>query len=352
MKKYLKIIGVILGIIVIGVAAIALLTPWMNRWGATNAEIAASLPGDELVPSPVLLYNRAVTVKAAPEQIYPWLVQMGAERGGLYSYSWFETHVLQCKLVNADRIHPEWQDLKAGDKVKMCPGDLGPVPFDVASVEPNRAVVLGHSDKGTWLDTWQFVLIPHTDGTTRLILRSRDMKSGGLWTVMRPGQFVMERGMLLGIKQRAERAAQSGSIPLLTEMTPTPEAFIPLDKAIPDYGIILEGVHLDPRNARLSKSFPLGCTGGAPVCTQARAGYKMLSVTFSPRDLPQGQILAYKNLPLVRVVMEDKTSVAYSIYKYDNAAHTLSLGFEVPESAAVFGLKWADLTEIPLKIVH
>ena len=350
MKKNFRVTSVLAGIVVLGIAVVALLTPWMDRWGATDAEIAASLPGDELVPAPIYHYNRAITIKAVPEQIYPWLLQMGAERGGLYSYSWFETHILQCTLINADRIHPEWQDLKAGDKVKMCPGNTGPVPFEVASVDRNRSVIMGHSESGAWLDTWQFVLVPNTNGTTRLILRSRDMKSGVMWSMIRPGQFIMERGMLLGIKQRAEELAKSGIMPVV-EITPTPEVFIPLDKAIPDLGITLQGVHLDLGKAVLSKAFPAGCTGEAPACSQARAGYQILSVTFTPRDLPEGQTLEYKSLPLVRVAMEDKTMAAYSIYKYDNAAHTLTMGFEVPESAKVFGLRWADLAEIPLKIV-
>jgi len=204
MKKFLKRIGILAGLAVLAVVIIIALMPLMDRWGATDAEIAASFPGDELVPSPAISYNRAVTVNATPEEIYPWIVQLGAERGGMYSYSWFETDILQCELINADRIHAEWQGLKVGDQVKMCPGDSGPHPWDVARLEPNHAVVLGHQEAGQWSDVWQFVLLPQSDGTTRLVLRSRDMKTGGLWDVIRPGVFIMERGMLLGIKERAE----------------------------------------------------------------------------------------------------------------------------------------------------
>jgi len=203
-KKFLKLIGILAGLAVIVVVIIIALLPWMDRWGASDDEIAASLPGDELVPSPSVFYNRAVTVNASPEEIYPWIVQLGAERGGYYSYTWFETNILRCPLVNADRIHEEWQGLKVGDPVKMCPGDFGPTPYEVAVIEPNHAVVMGHGEDGQWLDSWQFVLLPQTDGTTRLVLRSRDTKTGGLWDVIRPGVFIMERGMLLGIKERAE----------------------------------------------------------------------------------------------------------------------------------------------------
>ena len=208
MKKILKTIGILAGLGILAVLVIAALIPWMDRWGATNDEINATFPGDELVPLPRYTYNRVVTVHAMPEEIYPWLVQMGAERGGMYTYSWFETNVLRCELINADRIHEEWQGLKKGDRVKMCPGDWGPPAYEVALLEPDRAVVLGHQENSQWSDVWQFILVPQADGTTRLIARGRDTKTGTLWDVIRPGQFVMERGMLLGIKERAEGMAQ------------------------------------------------------------------------------------------------------------------------------------------------
>lgn len=352
MKTFLKFTGILAGLGILVVILMFALLPWMDRWGATDEEIAASFPGDELVPSPAIFYNRAVTVNAQPEDIYPWIVQLGAERGGMYSYSWFETYILQCELINADRIHEEWQGLNVGDKVKMCPGDWGPPAYEVAMLEPNQAIVLGHQENGSWLDVWQFVLVPRTDGTTRLVLRSRDMKSGGIWNVIRPGEFIMMRGMLLGIKERAENFARTRSVRPAPEMTPTPEVFIPLDEAIPAEEIILEGVHLDITEATLDKSFPADCAGEIPACTPAQPGNRFLSVTFKPRDLPEGDMLAYKNLPAVSVVMEGGRSVAYSVWKYDNLAHTLSLGFEVPENVRVFGLKWADLREISLEVTE
>lgn len=209
MKKSLQRLGILAALLIFGVIGVVALTPWMDRWGAADSEVAAPLPGDELVPRPAVLYTRSVTVEATPQQIYPWIAQLGAEKGGMYSYTWFETYVLHCELVNADRVHMEWQDLKVGDQVKMCPGNFGPPPYVVAQVEPNRAVVLGHYENGRWMDVWQFVLVPRSDGTTRLILRSRDMKTGGIWAVIRPGEFIMSRGMLLGIKERAEAGRQA-----------------------------------------------------------------------------------------------------------------------------------------------
>jgi len=258
--------------------------------------------------------------------------------------------MLGCHMVNADRIHPEWQNLQVDDEVKMCPDEPAPPPYIVAQIYPNQAIVMGHQEDGEWVDLYQFVIVPQTDGTSRLILRTRTMMVGGLWTVMHPGAFIMERGMLYGIKERAERLALTGSLPPLSEITPTPEVFIPLDKAIPDYGIMLEGVHLDMAGVVLDKSFPAGCTGEPPACTPAEEDFNMLSITFAPRDLPEGDMLAYKSLPPVSVAMEGGGSASYSLSAYDNATRTLTLGFEVPDSASVFGLHWADLVEIPLDV--
>jgi hypothetical protein len=209
MKKFIKTIGILAGLGVLTLLILFALLPWMDRWGVTNDEISASFPGDELVPSPRLLYNRAVTIDASPEQIYPWIVQMGADKGGLYSYTWFETYLLQCPQANADRIHQEWQTLKVGDKVLMCPDENAPPAYEVARIEPKRAIVMGHRENGTWSDVWQFILNPQSDGTTRLLLRSRNALEGWLWDAMRPGEFIMVRGMLLGIKERAESTDNS-----------------------------------------------------------------------------------------------------------------------------------------------
>jgi len=211
MKKLIRVTGILAGLAALAIIVMFALLPWMDRWGATDSEIAAPFAGDDKVPGPAVIYNRAVTIDATPEEIYPWIVQLGAERGGMYSYSWFETNILQCPLENADRVHEEWQNLAVGDKVKMCPGTSGPPAFDVALLDPNRAVVLGHYENNAWLDVWQFILMPQANGSTRLVLRSRDMKSGVFWTALRPGEFVMSRGMLLGIKARAEGLAKANT---------------------------------------------------------------------------------------------------------------------------------------------
>lgn len=209
MKKFLKFIGVLIAVGIVGVIVIVLLMPSMDRWGATQAEINGSFTGDELVPSPRITYTRAISINAKPEQIYPWIVQLGAEKGGMYSYSWFETNILQCELINADRIHEEWQNLKVGDQMKMCPGTSGPPPYEIAILKPDQSIVMGHKENGAWIEAWQFNLVPQNDGMTRLVIRSRSAAQGWFWDLIRPGEFVMMRGMMLGIKERAEAMAEN-----------------------------------------------------------------------------------------------------------------------------------------------
>ncbi len=207
MNTFLILLGILVGLIILGVILVVLLTPWMDRWGASQEEIAATYPGDELVASPASFVNRAITIDARPEHIYPWLVQLGAGKGGFYTYTSLEK-LIGCPLVNANSIHDEWQNLQVGDEVKMCPKEPAPPPYIVAQIHPNRAIVLGHQDNGKWVDLWQFVLIPQSDGSTRLILRTRTMMVGGFWNIIHPGVFIMEYGMLNGIKTRAEKLVQ------------------------------------------------------------------------------------------------------------------------------------------------
>lgn len=221
MKKFLKVIGVLVGLVILTSILIALLTPWMDRWGATDEEIAAAFPGDELVPKPAGFINRAITINVAPEYIYPWIVQLDANKGGWYSYTWIE-NLINCPMDNADHIHPEWQNLKVGDEVHMCPNEPAPPPYIVAQIHPNQAIVMGHREGEEWVDLYQFVIVPQADGTSRLILRTRTMMVGGIWTIIHPGAFIMERGLLYGIKERAERLAQTDYLPPVYEMTPIP----------------------------------------------------------------------------------------------------------------------------------
>ena len=179
----------------IGVYSLAIV-PWMNRWGATPDELTRALPGDELVPNPVAQTTRAVTIQATPADIWPWLVQLGQGRGGLYSYEALE-NLVGCDLHNADRVHPEWQDLKVGDIVRFMPDGYLGLPetprFTVKAVEPNRLLSLY-----PWVN---FVLEPVGPHTTRLILRERIPADG---FDAGPFEFIMARRLALGVQERAE----------------------------------------------------------------------------------------------------------------------------------------------------
>ena len=189
-----------------------LLRPWYRRWGATDDELRRSLPGDELVPRPLAQSTWAVSIDAPPEQVWPWLVQMGQDRAGFYTYQWFENGVLHLDIHNADRIVAEWQDVKVGHRIWFYPESYVIKPRGgprVAAIEPNRAFILCHqvsTDATSCPGTWQFVLEPIGDGATRLILRARSGTSPtrAFDIVAELGYFVLTRGMLLGIKQRAE----------------------------------------------------------------------------------------------------------------------------------------------------
>jgi len=187
----------------LGVAATAAylvaVQPRLRRWGATDDEVVRPLPGDELVPDPAIEATWAITIDAPVEEVWPWLAQIGQDRGGFYSYEWLE-NLAGCKLRNADRIHPEWQQRTVGELVPLHPANSLPV----ACFEPGRALVL---------DGWgAFVVEPIDDQRTRLIARSR-VGRGWIAVMYRLlveiPHFIMQRKMLLGIKERAERSQRS-----------------------------------------------------------------------------------------------------------------------------------------------
>ena len=170
------------------------LRPWYERWGATESEVSAVLPGDELVPQPKYLRTKAVTVQAPVGQVWPWLLQMGQDKAGLYSYEVIENRLLGCAMHNSDRLVPEWQNIQVGDPVRLFPADKqGPPPYVIALIEAQRALVMGHKDEaGQWFDSWQFVLQPVDGHTTRLVHRVRG-GSMGIWDALQWAYFIMER---------------------------------------------------------------------------------------------------------------------------------------------------------------
>jgi hypothetical protein len=185
---------------------------WMNRWGSTPSDLARVMAGDSLLGAPTYSGTLAVTVEASPEQIWPWLVQIGYQRGGLYSYDWLDRLFGYLDRPSATRILPEYQHLAVGDAIPLGRGPSWPV----AVVEPNRALVLDMRHMGGIDWVWQFGLYPLDDTRTQLVSRSR-VCTRTVWArlltyAIEPAGFVMTRRMLLGLQQRAEELRRtSGS---------------------------------------------------------------------------------------------------------------------------------------------
>jgi hypothetical protein len=194
-------------------AYVYLIRPWHLRWGATAEEATETFTGDELVPHAKATATHAITINAPVKDVWAWLVQIGQDKGGFYSYSWLE-NLVGCDLHNADRILPEFQRLEVGDEVRLHP-QAAPLPVMIC--EPFKAIVLGSNTQNP--GTWGFYLRETDEKTTRLIIRGRsDWRAPSLlnWVghyfVFEPAHFIMERKMLLGIKERAEKMQQGGSL--------------------------------------------------------------------------------------------------------------------------------------------
>ena len=203
------------------IAANLVAAPALHRrtsaWGADPAEARAVMPGDGWMTDPRLTSTRAVTIDAPPAVVWSWLVQIGHGRGGLYSYDGLE-NLIGCDLHSAERIDPALQHLAVGDLVAL--GPPGYPCYRVAELEDARSLVLVGADPKTQQTagrpvhpgetgaTWQWLLNPVDEGrATRLVVRQRTSyppRQAPLWHVVDPISFVMERRMLLGIKERAE----------------------------------------------------------------------------------------------------------------------------------------------------
>jgi len=177
---------------------------WMSRWGATASDLARVMAGDGLLVDPTYSGTTVVVVDAAPEHIWPWLVQIGYQRGGLYSYDWLDRLVGYLDRPSATCILPQFQHLAVGDEIPLGRGPGWPV----AILEPNRALVLDMRNLGAFDWVWQFGLYAMDEKRTRLVSRSR-VRTRTTWArlftyAIEPAGFLMTRRMLLGLKWRAE----------------------------------------------------------------------------------------------------------------------------------------------------
>ena len=193
-----------------------LLRPWHQRWGATDEEVHATLPGDDLVAEPATQVTRGITVNASPEQVWPWVAQLGADRGGFYSYDWLE-NLFGLGIHSADTVVAQWQHRAVDDLVYANATGTG--GWYVVRVVPEQVLVLKLADvandkparrdegmRGEFL--WTFALRDSGDGTTRLLVRERAAFGSPatrlLMAPIGPISFVMTQKTMRGIKARAE----------------------------------------------------------------------------------------------------------------------------------------------------
>jgi hypothetical protein len=195
-----------LGAVLFGVY-LRFIRPWQLRWGATDEEVAHTMSGDDVVKHPTFNATRAVTVQARPEEIWPWLVQIGCNRAGWYSYDWLDN----LGTPSARHIVSELQHLEVGDLVPFSPD--GKQGMWVRAFEVNRRMLwVAKEDQGTW--SWD--LYPQDESHTRLITRNRVRYTWRLpwvlyYLLQDVGDIVMMRKCMLGIKQRAEQASMQVS---------------------------------------------------------------------------------------------------------------------------------------------
>lgn len=192
---------------------------WALNWGATAEELARAWPCDELAPGASEVATRAVTIHAPVHTVWSWVIQIGQDRAGFYSYTWLE-NVFGCVMPRVERIVPQWQERTLGDNVWLARPDRydGNAKQKVVRVDPDRVLSLASpSDWGRLVrreasagGTWTFVLVPIDDETTRLVVRSRGPVAPALWkrlfwmAVFQPAHFIMERRMILRLKELAE----------------------------------------------------------------------------------------------------------------------------------------------------
>ncbi len=192
-------------------------TPFIGRkrlrWGTVGTEAIDPLPGDEHVLEPKWSYTLGVDIDAAPEQVWPWIAQLGQGRGGFYTYQTLE-NMVGCKIANTTEVIPQHQHPAVGKEIYLHPA-VPPMRIEAAS--PPHALVLAGSPpdidaEETWaMSTWQFVVSPQPDGSSRFLTRGRSDYSSGWKVRLAFGRFpievitfVMSRKMMLEIKRLAE----------------------------------------------------------------------------------------------------------------------------------------------------
>ena len=195
---------------------IFILRAWHLRWGSTNSELTEPLPGDEVKPIAGIQVTHAITVNASPSDVWRWLVQIGQDRGGFFSYDWIES-LFGLRVHNLEMIRPELQNIKVGDFIRSAPigwlgGRLdGKAGWHIVRLEPETVLVLRDEIEN---GSWSFILRLSGPDRTRLIIRARGNKPRGLtkffhYIFFEPAHFIMERKMLITLKRLAESSKLS-----------------------------------------------------------------------------------------------------------------------------------------------
>jgi hypothetical protein len=205
LRPYLKIMSVLLGVFILaeGIYYIGV-RPWSSRWGSTDAEVAMVFPGDKYIKPGSEISTRAININAPVKAVWPWIVRLGQERGGFFSYSLFE-NTFGAEMVNADQIKPDDEIIHVGDRFSYLANGPEGTYGTVDLVEENRIMDVGG---------WGFLLQPQDDQTTRLVVRyafevgDSFMAKVIYYGMFEQAHFIMESGMMLGIKQRAESLAR------------------------------------------------------------------------------------------------------------------------------------------------
>jgi hypothetical protein len=193
---------------------------WALKWGATPVELRRAWPGDELSPGAAEISTRALTINAPIEAVWAWLIQIGQDRAGFYSYTWLE-NLFRCAMPRVERIVPEWQERSVGETVWLARRDRyrGEARQKVVQIIRGHVLTLASpADWGRILrretshdGTWAFILVPIDLHTTRLVVRARGPEAptflGRLFwmAVFEPAHFIMERKMMLQLKTLVER---------------------------------------------------------------------------------------------------------------------------------------------------
>ncbi len=184
-----------------------LVRPRLIRWGATDAEVSGPFPGADLIPGGERIPTMAVTIDAEPSRVWPWLVQMGADRAGWYSWDRIDNFGNR----SAERIHPEWQSISLGDRMAGTPD--GRQSWEVAALEPERVLGLRISPhlRGVRTDLlWAFALEELPGRRTRLVvgghwrLRPRRLQRLLSVLLLEPSHWVMQGRQLQNLRRRAE----------------------------------------------------------------------------------------------------------------------------------------------------